>query len=1084
MRNQYNDLVYGLQSIKHFCFKFLSFFFILFSLTSTSLWAQQQVGGKTVNGIVKSTDGIELIGANIRIKGTTTGTNSDGHGKFSLVLSSLNDTLEVSYIGYITKYVPVNGRTYIDIDLKSKTLTGKEVVVTAFGEKQAKESLVGSVTSLDEHQLNVLKSAPTGNLTTVLAGRIPGLIGFQRSGEPGNNTAQFFIRGVQSFGYGNSPLILIDGVRASPQDLALLNPNDIESFSVLSDATATSLYGSKAANGVMIIKTKTGQVGHIRTTIRVSNNITMPTQVPDFVDPVTYMKEANNATRSRNPLAPLPYDQLKIDKTQEGTNNPFLYPEVDWYKMLFKDYAYNQMYSLNINGGGEIATYYISGSMNKETGLLKVPHLNNFNNNIDVKNYSLRSNVDINLTESTSLAFKINGVFQDYQGPLIGGTGTYHQVVNANPARFPAFYPIDSAHEGVDHPLFGNYIAPGNPNSADFYTNPYAEMVKGYQARHQSTINAQFEIKQDLGKLVKGLDIGGLVNVQRFSQRGANRSYSPYYYQAFRKGVNGNVGEKDKYFLQLLNPETGNNHLSYNPQDKIIESRILARAMINYKRSFGEDHEVSAFIVLKARNEIHDESTTGTDLEATLPYRNVNWAGKLAYNYKHRYYVEANLGITGSERFAKGHRYGYFPSFGVKYNISNEDFWESMKPAISNLAFRLTFGYGGNDDFSAAGQRFLYLSKVNFDAPGYTTGVKRSTTRSGINLEKYPNPYIGWERKRQTNLGIDLGLIQNNLTLHTDIYHAIRSNILQERISVTYAMGLQSNPLVSFGKTENKGVSTRLVFHKNLGDSWSLYVRGNFTYARSKIIKYSENPIPNSPNVMKTGTPVNQIFGLYADRLFLDQKEIENSPNQNFGSYGAGDLKYRDINGDGEITLNDVLPIGFPTAPEINYGFGFSLQFKNFDLSSFFEGLAHESFIINTSASSAIDNQGTAPFVGGHQLLKVYEEDHWTPQNGNVYARYPHFSSERADEGVENNSMASTWFLRNGAYLRIKRVEIGYSLPTKLVNLIGLDNVRFYANGINLYHFSKFKLWDPEMAGNGLDYPLQSAYNLGILINF
>lgn len=1083
MLNQYNDLIYELRSIKSFCLKLSFIIFIIFFLFSTPLWAQQQVRGKTVNGTVKSVDGVELIGANIRISGTTTGTHSDEHGKFSLALPSLEDTLEVSYIGYITKYVPVNGRTYIEISLKSKDFTGKEVVITAFGEKQAKESLVGSVTSLDEHQLNVLKSAPTGNLTTVLSGRIPGVIAFQRSGEPGNNTAQFFIRGVQSFGYGSSPLILIDGVRASGEDLALLNPNDIESFSVLSDATATSLYGSKAANGVMIIKTKTGKAGHIRTTLRVSNNITMSTQVPEFADPVTYMKEANNATRSRNPLAPLPYDQLKIDKTQEGTNNPFLYPAVDWYKMLFKGYAYNQMYSLNINGGGEIATYYISGSMNKETGLLKVPHLNNFNNNINVKNYSLRSNIDINLTKSTFLAFKINGVFQDYQGPLIGGTGTYHLIVNANPVRFPAFYPIDSAHAGVDHPLFGNYVAAGNPNSTDYYTNPYAEMVKGYQTRHQSTINAQFEIKQDLGELTKGLDIGGLVNVQRFSQRGANRSYNPYYYQAFRRSAN-NVGEKDKYYLQLLNPETGNNHLSFDPQNKIIESRILARAMINYKRTFGDGHGVSAFIVLKARNEIHDESVTGTDLEATLPYHNVNWAGKVSYNYKHRYYAEANLGITGSERFAKGHRYGFFPSFGVKYNISNEKFWESIEPVVSNMAVRLTFGYGGNDDFSTAGQRFLYLSKVNFDAPGYTTGVKRSTTISGIDVEKYPNPYIGWERKRQTNIGIDLGFIQNSLTIHTDLYHAIRSNILQQRISVTYAMGLQSNPLVSYGQTENKGVSTRLVFNKKFGKMWSLNIRGNFTYAQSEIKKYSENPIPNSPNVRRTGTPVNEIFGLYADRLFLDEKEVANSPEQNFGPYGAGDLKYRDINGDGKITLNDVLPIGYPTTPEINYGFGFSLQFKQFDLSSFFVGLAHESFMINTNASNLLDNQGTAPFVGGHQLLQVYEDDHWTPENRNVYALYPHFSSDRADEGVENNSMGSTWFLRNGAYLRLKRVEVGYTLPTKAINSIGLNSVRCYASGVNLFHFSKFKLWDPEMAGNGLGYPLQTTYNLGVLINF
>jgi TonB-linked SusC/RagA family outer membrane protein len=1068
--------IYDAEFIKFFCFK-VSPIFLFFVLISIPLWAQQQQeNAKKVHGIVKSTSGLKLAGANILVKGTTTGTATDAQGAFQLTVSSLQDTLRVTYIGYYTKFIPIKGRTNINIVLKSKLVGGKELVVTAFGKEKSRESVVGAITSVNKYQLNQIKSTPTANITTTLAGRIPGLIAYQRGGAPGSNSAQFFVRGVQSFGYGNSPLILIDGVRSTTNQLAQLNPNDIAEFSILKDATATALYGSQAANGVLIIKTKTGEKRQsIVTNIRVSNNITMPTQVPKFADPVTYMTYANMATRTRNPLATLPYSQRKIDKTRAAAN-PYLYPAVNWRDMLFSNYADNQMYALNIAGGGDIATYYVSGSYNKEQGLLKVPRLNNFNNNIAVNNYSLRSNVNVNLTKTTMLAFKINGIFQSFRGPLQEAKSVYHLLVNANPVRFPPVFPVDSAHIGVTHPLFGNVM--GGEGGTVLYANPYAQMVRGYQTRHESTINAQFRVKQDLGELVKGLEIGGLITVQRFSQRGAKRHYSPYYYSASATSIN-NVSKRG-YTLALINPTSGDDHLSYSPSTKRVRTLFQIRSRLNYKRTFGKGQNVSAFLVFKARNQIKDNGSTAI---SSLPYRNVDWAGRLAYNYKHRYYVEADLGVTGSERFAPGHRYGLFPSFGIKYNISNEKYWNPIQPIISLLDFRLTYGFGGNDNFSTAGQRFLYLSTVDFSAPGYSTGVTGGNSISGINVTNYPNPFIGWERKKQINLGIDIG-IYHHLTIHSNFYKAVRSNILQRRVNTVVALGLITNPLVSYGTVQNHGVSTRLVYHQSYGNNWLLRVRGNFTFARNEITKFSENIVLNSPNVLRVGQPIDQIYGLYADRLFIDQEDVENSPVQSFGPYGPGDIKYRDINGDGSITDNDILPIGYPAAPEINYGFGFSLYYKNIDFSSFFEGLAHESFFINTTNSSTIKNQGTAPYVGGHQLLKAYAENHWTTQNRNVYALYPRFSTKNANEGVANNSRESTWFLRNGAFLRIKKVEIGYSLSDKITTSLGLKQVRFYANSTNLYHFSKFKLWDPEMAGNGLGYPLQTTYNLGIHVKF
>jgi TonB-linked SusC/RagA family outer membrane protein len=1048
-------------------FRYTVALLFLFFLSSTAM-AQETISGTVVDASSDET----LPGVNILIKGTTTGTTTDTQGRFELSVPSLSDTLTLSFVGFETQEVPINGRTEIDITLESSTIQGQEAVITAFGVAREAEDVVGAVTSLDQQELGELQTAPSANLTSSLAGRIQGLIGFQRSGEPGANNAEFFVRGVTTFGYNRSPLILIDNIESETDDLANLNPNDIASFSILKDATATSLYGSRAANGVLLISTKEGSEGSLQVDLRVENSISSPTSVPEFADPVTYMRMENDASLSRNPLAPLPYTQRKIDKTASGAN-PFLYPAVDWRKQLFKDYSLSQRASLNVSGGGSIAQYFVSGKFDQSNGLLNVPQLSDFNNNIDLKNYSLRSNVNVNLTNTSELVIKISGDFDDYQGPLSGGAEVYNQIVNASPVRFPAQYPVTPSFDYTEQPLFGG-ATPGNTG-----LNPYANMAQGYREYAESSINAQFGLEQDLSGLTQGLQASALLNVERYAFTENTRTYSPFFYRAVPTSV-----RDDDYNLELLNAEEGSNFLDYAPGDKEVTSTFFIQAQANYNRTFRDRHGISGLSVFTARNQTYDNVD---NLQESLPNRNVNFASRLTYNYDKRYYIEANFGLNASERFARNNRWGFFPSIGVSYNISNEDFWEPLLSTISNLKLRATYGLSGNDAIGDRNDRFLYLSQVNLDDGdfGYSTGTDGGYERNGVSIARYSNRSITWERAEKLNFGFDMGLF-DQARLRVNVYQEKRSNILQNRTTIPASMGLSDVPQANTGAVKNQGFSSELQYTANLGNDWALRLRGNFTYAANEFTAFDEFRYPNSPNRYRLGQPVGRRFGFYADRLFIDQEDVDNSPRQNFGDYGPGDIKFRDVNKDGQITDLDRVPLGFPTEPEITYGFGFTSAYKGLDFSAFFQGLARTSFWIDASSSSGSgnDEQGTAPFVNGHQLLKAYADNHWSTNNRDLYALYPQFSTDNSPTGVENNSQLSTWFMRDGSFMRIKDVEIGYTFSQAFIERLSLRKLRVYINGRNLARFSSFRLWDPEMAGNGLGYPLQRTYNVGINLQF
>ena len=1014
----------------------------------------QQQNKRTVTGLVTDSYGEVMPGVTISIRGTSQGVITNPDGEYSITVPSDTCTLRFSFIGYKTEEVVVGKRRIIPVTLSEDVEGLDEVVIVGFG-KQKKVDVIGSVVSLN---MGELKKVSSSNITTMMAGNIAGMISYQRSGEPGADNADFFIRGVTTFGYKKDPLILVDGIEVTATDLARLQPDDIANFSIMKDATSTAVYGARGANGVIAVTTKEGTEGKLNISARVETAITQSTRNVELADPITYMRLGNEAVLTRRPDGATPYSQSKIDNTIAGTNK-YVYPATDWYNEMFKDNASVYRVNLNANGGGKVARYYLAASFVQDNGNLKVDKRNNFNNNIRLRTYSFRSNLNFNLTKTTKAALRINATFDDYTGPINGGTEVYNQVMHANPVLFPPYYEPDDANIATSHISFGN-AGEGSPT----YINPYAEMVKGYKDYSKSKIDAQFELEQDLSFLTEGLSVRGLFNTSRYSFFDVSRFFNPFYYKidSYNKSTN-------KYRLQSLNETSGTEYLGYSEGQKDVISSVYVEIMANYNRTFKKDHTVSGMLVYTMRN-----SLTGNagDLQLSLPHRNLGLSGRGTYSYKSRYFAEFNFGYNGSERFHKSRRFGFFPSAGLAWTLSNESFWKV--PFISKLKLRGTYGLVGNDAIGSDYDRFFYLSNVNMNSAdrGAQFGIPGSYYyRDGVLVTRNANEDITWEIAYKTNIGFELGLFDDAFVMEADYFREHRTNILMDRTSIPTTMGLTATERANVGEARSQGVDGSIVYNTTFGKSVWLKARANFTFATSEFLVYEE---PNYADSYRkhVGHPLSQQWGLIAERLFIDDADVANSPVQSFGEYKAGDIKYRDVNRDGKITEEDMVPIGYPTDPEIIYGFGVSSGYKNFDFSCFFQGSARSSFWI--------DAENTSPFNNETQLLKAYADSHWSEDNRDLYALWPRLSPTVN----KNNSQMSTWFMRNGNFLRLKSVEVGYTLPASLLKKMRLSNARIYVNGTNLLCFSKFKLWDVEMGGNGLGYPIQKSYNLGLTVSF
>lgn len=785
----------------------------------------QQPARRTIRGKITDQQGAPLPGVTITILGTTRGVITDNDGSYSIDVAS-TDRLVYSFIGLESQIVDVGNQTTINVTMKEKTEELEDVTVVAFA-KQKKESVLASIETVKPEELRV----PSSNLTTALAGRMSGIISYQRSGEPGQDNAEFFIRGVTTFGYKKDPLILIDGIELSSAELSRLHPDDIAAFSIMKDATATALYGARGANGVILVTTKEGREGKAKVNIRWESSMSQPTKNIELADPITYMKLHNEAVRTRDPLGELPYSPTKVDNTIAGTN-PYVYPATDWQNLLLKDYTMNHRLNFNISGGGTVARYYISGGITQDNGILEVPKENDFNNNIDLKKYVIRSNVNINLTKTTEVILRVHGNFDDYRGPIRGGTETYQMIMRSNPVLFPAYYAPDEANKYVQHILFGNF---GNGN----YINPYAEMVKGYKESSTSMMLAQFELKQDLKFITEGLHFRLLGNTTRDSYFDVQRSYAPFFYY-----VNSYNNRTDEYKLRLLNSDSGREYLDYLEGQKEVASTFYAESALDYDRTFGEDHTVSGLLVGIMRQYLKGNAG---DLQRSLPSRNLGLSGRFTYAYQTKYFVEFNFGYNGTERFSANERFGFFPSAGVGWYVSKEKFWEPLLPTFSKLKLKATYGLVGNDAIGSDSDRFFYLSNVNLNDGnrGFKWGADGGYSRNGVSISRYANDKITWETATKTNLGVEVGLF-DKIDIEADFFTEYRTNILMDRLSFS-TFGLQAATKANVGEASSRGIDASIDVQHNFNKDLWLTARGNFTYAKGIYEKVEEPDYSATP---------------------------------------------------------------------------------------------------------------------------------------------------------------------------------------------------------------------------------------------
>ena len=1001
--------------------------------------AQQQPKKKrTVTGtVVDAENGDPVIGATVVVKGQKDGVITDLDGNFTIAISGSKAQLEFSYIGYRKKTVDVGDLGVINVKMESDNQLLSEVVVVGAG-TQKKVSVTGSITSVKGLELK----APSSSLTTSFAGKLAGVISMTSTGEPGA-ASEFYIRGVSTFGGRATPLILLDDVEISTADLNNIPAETIESFSILKDASATAIYGARGANGVMLITTKTGKENEkTRINVTVENSFNKPMNFPDFVNGATWMEMYNEAQLTRNPGATPKYSQLDIDNTRNQIN-PYIYPDVQWKDVIFKNMNMNQRANVNISGGGSKASYYMSLQANHDTGLLDTKKVYSYNNNINNWGYNFQNNISYKITSTTKIDLHMNAQIRNKKGPNYSTSDLFAQMLYCNPINFPVTFP---AQPGDTHIRFGNAIWTGS----SVRTNPYAYMLSSFKEYNENTLNTSLKINQKLDFVTKGLSVQAMVNWKNWASSSYNRTIEPYYYGI--KGGSYNPSNPTDYEIERLGT-SGTDYLKTSDISKASDQTFYLDARVNYDRQFNLHHVTGMLMYMQREYR-----------SSVLPERNQGFSGRFTYDYGQRYLVELNFGYNGTARLAKKERFEFFPAVSLGWVISNEKFFEPMTKYIDNLKIRGSYGLVGSDEtgLSAGAQHFLYIDQVSLNNIGFTTGVDMNYTLYGPLVTNYAVVNGGWERVKKLDIGIDLELFRQ-LTITADYFNEKRYNILLHREAWPESLGYYTaKPWSNKGKVDNWGIELSVNWRKEFTKDLYVDFRGNFTYTENKYVNLDE---PVYPYVWKTSTgkPLSRTTGYIAQGLFSSQEEIDNSPTQNLGStVKPGDIKYRDVNGDGKIDGSDQVMISpYGTTPRIQYGLGMNVTYKKFDFGVFFNGSAKRTIMIS----------GISPFgQSDYNVMQFIADDYWSESNPNPNAKYPRLGLTSSQ--TANNTVASTYWMRNGNFIRFKTLELGYKFKYG----------RVYLNGDNIAVFSPFKLWDPELSWNA--YPLQRTFNIGVQLNF
>lgn len=1018
---------------------------------------------KKVSGKVLDSSGMTAIGANVIIKGTSTGVITDLDGNFTIDVPSENSVIQISYIGFQTVELPVKGKKFFNVVLQEESNTLEEVTVVAYG-VQKKETLTGAITSVDNEQL---LASPNASVANSLAGKVTGLSSVQSSGQPGAEDPKLFVRGVGSLSdEASSPLILVDGVERS---FFQMDPNEIESITVLKDASATAVFGVRGANGVILVTTKRGEEGKARISVSSSVGIQAPTKMLEMVDSYTYALMHNEQTL--NDGGTPVFDGYTIERFKLG-DNPIMYPSIKWREYMMKDFAVQTQHNLSISGGTEKVRYFISLGYLYQDGLFK-----NFGQKelgYKYNRYNYRTNLDINISKSTILKLGIGGIVGDKNQPA------YDDLWN----RLNWSQPFSSA--GI---IDGYIVSPGVEYPNILLENPLGYYYsRGYKRSVSNTMNLDMHLVQKLDFLTKGLsvEVKGAYNTNYSftkTRSGSKESYKVYYRSELENPdmsiFDPNYSKEMIYVVQGSNSRPGYEESTSRGRNWYLE------ASVRYNRKFG-NHSVGALLLYNQDKKYYPSQY------GFIPTAYVGLVGRATYNYKSRYMAEFNIGYNGSENFAPDKRFGTFPAVSLGYIMSEEKFMKNQK-VFDFLKLRASVGLVGNDNMS--NNRYLYLPDsygVNKQAEvsewkgnkwGYNFGYNNPSLIKGAVEQRMGNPDVTWETALKQNYGLDMHFLDNRLKAKVDFFYETRKDILINRSTIPLLTGLSKEilPVVNMGEVENKGYEIDLSWNDKIGDNFHYYVNGNMSYSRNKIL-FMDEVEPNEPYLSRTGQPVGTVFGYVAEGFynysdFTDEScttLVEGLPVPQVAVY-PGDVKYKDLNLDGVIDTDDQKNIGFPKRP--NYVFGLNLGFdiKGFMFSMNWTGTAERSLVLQDVFQRPFMSESRA-------LMQFHVDNRWTPDRADV-ATQPRFSLVSS----EHNYKQSTLWVMDGSYLKLKNLTFGYTFSKNpLLKKIGISQLGIKFTGYNLLTFDHFGIMDPESNPSRYadTYPVVKIYNIGVNLTF
>ena len=1016
-------------------------------LVPQSLQAQEDKK-LVIKGVVEDALG-PVIGASVVAKNQPgVGAITDLDGRFSLKVGPY-DVLQITFVGYQSVEIPVlsiKDKNNLKVTMKEDNQTIDEVVVTASG-VQKKKTLTGAITNVELKHLN----APGANLSNSLAGVVPGIIAMQSSGEPGENMSQFWIRGMSTFGAKSGARILVDGVERSFNEIPV---EDIESFSVLKDASATAIYGQRGANGVVLITTKRGEKGKVKINVKAGFDWNTPVKVPEYASGYDWARLANEALvgRYENPL----YTNEELDIIQHGLD-PDLYPNIDWRDLMLKKGAPSYYANISFSGGSDNVRYFVTGRYTGENGRYRTSSSENkYNTNSTYERWNYRANVDMNLTRTTVLSVGVGGWLVNRTSPSSSSDDIWHSFASYTPVTAPRKWST------------GQW-----PIVSGMTTPEYQMTQTGYRTIWENKMETNVGLEQDLSFITKGLKFNGVFAFDTYNKNTIVREKGEELWSAesLRDG-NGNL---------VLKREANAKAMS---QAKKVEGdkRYYLQASLDYSRLFAEKHRVGAFAMVY-QQETSDVNFAEDDLMASIPHRTLAYSGRFTYAYKDKYLTEFNWGYTGSENFEKGKQFGFFPAVSVGWVLSEEPFIKKMMPWIDQFKIRASYGEVGNDEI--AGRRFPYITLVNTDDNSYSFGEFTNNSAQGYRIKTMGTPYLTWEVAKKYDVGVDFSFFNSKITGTIDWFLDKRDDIFMKRNQMPLTTGLaDQTPMANVGKMKSYGWDGNIAYTQRIGEV-NLQLRANFTYQTTDVIDKDEaaNELWYK---MDKGFQLNQSRGLIALGLFENQEDIDRSPSQKALSNKTilpGDIKYKDVNGDGVITDDDKVPLGYRETPGLQYGLGLSANWKNWGINMLFQGTGKCDFFVGGSGPHAFHDGKR-----GNILQVMVDGNRWIPKeiSGTEATEDPNADWPRLTyTSNSNNNRKSTYWLKERKYLRLRNLEITYDLPQMWTRKFLVSNMRIGFIGQNLFTWAPFKWWDPEGTNeSGSSYPINRTYSCYIQFSF